>query len=214
MNPESTTDKRPRSSPGAPAWDLYWAELGPCEHHLQIYEDDDGLLHALEAFVAAGLRDREGVVVIATEPHRAALRTRLERLGLDLSVLAAHNVYMAIDADETLARFMVNGTEGLVPDEKKFQATVSELFRQAAGVAEGQPLSAGRPVRAFGEMVALLLARGQTRATVRLEHFWQQLCRREAVSVFCAYPSDGFNKSDASSIKEICGSHTRLLHYS
>jgi hypothetical protein len=46
----------------------------------------------------------------------------------------------------------------------------------------------------FGEMVALLWARGQAAATVRLEHLWQQFCKEHAFSVFCAYPKAGFTK--------------------
>ena len=52
----------------------------------------------------------------------------------------------------------------------------------------------GRRVRAFGEMVAVMWARGEQGATVRLEHLWHRLCQSEAFSLFCAYPRIGFTQ--------------------
>src|SRR5687767_14092158 len=45
---------------------IFWGELAPSEHLIQIYEDDDVFLDALEGFVAEGLGVGESVVVIAT----------------------------------------------------------------------------------------------------------------------------------------------------
>lgn len=49
----------------------------------------------------------------------------------------------------------------------------------------------GRRVRAFGEMVAVMWTRGQSGATVQLEHLWHRFCQTKAFSLFCAYPKSG-----------------------
>ena len=56
--------------PGEP--DVFWGELSPCEHLVQIYERDEVFLDALEGFVAGGVRSGEAVIVIATDSHRQA----------------------------------------------------------------------------------------------------------------------------------------------
>jgi hypothetical protein len=36
--------------------DVFWGEITPCEHSVQIYDDDAVFLDALEGFIAGGLR--------------------------------------------------------------------------------------------------------------------------------------------------------------
>ena len=54
-----------------------WGEMAPCEHLVQIYEDDDAFLDTLEGFVADGFGAGEAVVVIATALHLSLLHRRL-----------------------------------------------------------------------------------------------------------------------------------------
>ena len=68
-----------------PAATFSGAKLPPCEHLVQIYQEDDAFLDSLEGFVAGGLRSGDGVVVIATPSHTAALEDRLRAQGIDLA---------------------------------------------------------------------------------------------------------------------------------
>jgi hypothetical protein len=68
-----------------------------------------------------------------------------------------------------------------------------------------------RPVRAFGEMVAVLWSKGYSGATVHLEHLWTQFCQSEAFSLFCAYPKSGFTEDANESIAKICGCHSKVI---
>ena len=180
-------------------FDMFWGEIAPCEHLVQIYEEDDVFLDSVEGFVAGGLRAGDGVVVIATDAHLAALGERLAERGIDVDSAVADDQYIALNAEKTLARFMVNGW----PDEERFEAVILDLLTRAR--------KGGRRVRAFGEMVAVLWARGHNSATVRLEHLWHRFCQEEAFSLFCAYPRCGFTKDADASIKEICAAHSRLI---
>jgi hypothetical protein len=181
------------------AGEIFWGEIAPCEHVVQIYRDDTVFLDALEGFTAGGLRAGEGVVVIATPGHLAALDQRLAAAGLDVTLAAEEDRYLALDADRTLKKFMMRGW----PDDILFEHVVSDLLGRAG--------RGGRRVRAFGEMVALLWAEGYTGATVRLEHLWHQLCHERGFSLFCAYPRIGFTQGADLSIKEICAAHSRVV---
>lgn len=181
--------------------DSFWGEIAPCEHLVQIYEHDDVFLDSLEGFVTGGLRSGDGVIVIALPGHLYALEERISACGIDLDAARATDQYIDLDAEETLDRFMRNG----LPDEELFETLVGELLGRAG--------YAGRRVRAFGEMVAVLWAQGHNGATVRLEHLWHGLCHQEGFSLFCAYPKAGFTKDADASIREICAAHSRVITF-
>ena len=180
-------------------FEIFWGEISPCDHSVQIYEDDQTFLDALEGFIAGGLRNGDAAIVIATPTHTASLTNRLSQQGLDLGSAVLSDQLILLDASETLARFVRDGW----PDEDLFLQTVRGILARAR--------IGRRNVRAFGEMVALLWAQGYNGATVRLEHLWHQLCQREAFSLFCAYPRSGFTKDALESMRDICEVHTRMI---
>ncbi len=179
--------------------EVFWGEISPSEHLVQIYEDDDTFLDSLEGFIAGGIMAGDGVVVIATPPHRAALTTRLTQRGIDVASAIEADQFLLLDAEDTLSQFMLNDW----PDDLLFRELVTRLLQRAKGE--------GRRVRAFGEMVALLWAQGNNGATVRLEHLWHRLCDEQSFSLFCAYPKSGFTQDASASIKEICDTHSRVV---
>lgn len=63
-------------------FEVFWGEMSPCDHSIQIYEGDS-FLDALEGFVGGGLQQGESTIVIATLDHRESLQRRLEARGLD-----------------------------------------------------------------------------------------------------------------------------------
>ena len=177
----------------------FWGEVAPCDHFVQIYEDDSIFFDVLEGFVAGGLRAGEAIVIIATEAHRQALDERLAAQGVDVAQARACDCYISLDAAETLAQFMVNGW----PDEQRFRDTITAILKRAVGD--------GRQVRAFGEMVALLWAEGHHGATVRLEYLWHRFCTEEGFSLLCAYPKSGFTRDVNESVRLICDAHSHVV---
>lgn len=178
---------------------VFWGEIAPCEHVVQIYENDEVFLDLLNGYVAGGINAGDSVVVIATRSHLKLLNDRLVKAGIDISVVKANKQYLPLDAEDTLSKFMVNGW----PDENLFNHVVSDLLIEAKGN--------GRQIRAFGEMVAILWAKGQVGATVRLEQLWNKFCENEAFCLFCAYPQSGFTQDAAESVMHICGAHSKMV---
>jgi hypothetical protein len=178
---------------------VFWGEIAPCDHFVQIYEDTDIFLDTLEGFVGGGIRSGDGVIVIAMPANLRALEERLTVQGIDLDAARSQDQYISLDAEETLAKFIFKGW----PDDDLFTHVVTDLITRARGN--------GRRVRAFGEMVAILWARGDQAATVRLEHLWQGMCDTKAFSLFCAYPKSGFTEDATESINLLCATHSKVV---
>lgn len=179
---------------------IFWGEISPCEHAVQIYGDDAIFMDALSGFLGAGLAAGEAAIAIASPAHLEGLEARLEKRGIDLASARHHQRYFGLPAERILRDFMVDGW----PDEERFVQVITTLLDQAR--------RGGRGVRAFGEMVALLWADGHAAATVRLEHLWNKLCTRERFPLFCAYPKAGFTNDPTRSLRELCAAHSRVYY--
>jgi hypothetical protein len=179
---------------------VFWGEIAPCDHVLQIYETDGIFLDALAGFVGGGINANDSCIVIATPAHLAALENRLTSYGISISGLIKDDRYIPLDAEELLSKFMVSGW----PNELDFNKTVSSLLNRARGLNN-------RKIRAFGEMVAILWAQGNTGATVNLEHLWNKFAAKESFCLFCAYPKAGFTEGITDSIEHICSAHSKMI---
>jgi hypothetical protein len=177
----------------------FWAEMSACEHFVQIYEADDAFLDTLAGFIGGGLKQGDAAVVIATPAHRLELDKRLAAMGIDVDSATLDDQFMSLDAEELIGKFVVDEW----PDEEKFTQIVRDILNRAG--------RNGRRVRAFGEMVALMWAKGYCAATVRLEHLWHQRCEEEAFTLFCAYPKSGFTENPAESIARVCATHSKVF---
>lgn len=82
-----------------------------CEHFVQVYESDDVFIVTLADFIRGGLERGDAAIVIASEAHREGLEARLAASGIDVDSCIDEDRYIALDADQTLGRFMVNGCE-------------------------------------------------------------------------------------------------------
>ncbi len=173
-----------------------WSTLAPREHLVQLYAADAALIESLESYVCSGIENGDVVLLIATPSHLGALEQQLASRGFDVDGARAHQLYLTYDADEALQKFMVRDW----PDEALFNHFVHRVIARAGG----------RPIRAFGEMVALLLARGQSAAMQRLEQLWQRACDKHDLKLFCAYPRSAFTDMDGS-IRSVCAAHSCVI---
>jgi hypothetical protein len=171
------------------------------EHFVHFYENEDRLIAEVADFVGRGLHAGETAIVIATEVHRERLDRHIRRAVPHLEASPFYREqYIALDAEETLSRFMVNGW----PNERRFTQVVGGVVRQAAQAGCGN-------IVAFGEMVALLVEQGKSAAAIRLEELWNELARHYSFSLFCAYPTRLFrDPAHSSAFAKICHTHSRV----
>jgi anti-sigma regulatory factor (Ser/Thr protein kinase) len=174
-------------------------EVGPRDHVVQFYGADDELAVTAGGYLAEGIRSGDGVLVVATAPHRLVFAAALARAGIDLARERDAGRLLMEDAAELLDRFLVGG----VLDRERFHAVASGLIlRTAAG---------GRPVRVYAEMVAVLWDAGQVGLAVELEELWNGLGARLPFALLCAYPSrlmTGPETADA--VRQVCLLHSAV----
>lgn len=177
-----------------------WSGMHELEHFVQFYETDTFLLDSLTGFIGTGLERGDAGIVVATKAHREALDERLEAQGLDLAAARASGQYVSLDAEETLSKFMVNGS----PDQALFIELVGDIINRSAH---------GRSaVRVFGEMVALLWAEGKQSEAIILEEFWNELGKTHSFSLLCGYPMHGFSReASAEPLHHVCTAHSRVI---
>lgn len=171
-------------------------------HHVHFYDDGGTFIYeAVAEFLAEGFRAGEPVIFISTIEHRNGLVERLDRLGVSVQDAIAERKLQWLDAHETLSSFMVGNT----PDPALFQKCVGEALDQ---------MRVGRehlPIRAFGEMVDLLMRDGNPDGAVYLEELWNQLGQTHGFSLWCAYNIGNLYREERwRYFKKICDQHAPL----
>jgi anti-sigma regulatory factor (Ser/Thr protein kinase) len=174
--------------------------LEGCDHIVNFYDDEADLVSDVGGFLADDLHGDEVVVVLASQAHRHAIDTMLEQRLTDGRGGVESDRYVSLDAGEVLSRFMVDGA----PDRDRFMTVVGDVI---AGAAEGD-----RPVRAYGEMVALLWQEGNVSGAIELEALWNELGRHHQFALYCAYPlSDVSDSDDLTAARRVCEEHSRVV---
>ncbi|MGB6206019.1 MEDS domain-containing protein [Mycobacterium sp.] len=166
----------------------------PHDHVVHIYTDDAHLVTELASFITQGLSLDESIVIVATEQHRAALAKVLA----DDSKLGAETLVM-VDAADMLRKFMIDGA----PDPGLFETVIGGILDAAA--------RGGRPVRVFGEMVAVLWQQGNVTGALALEGLWNDLAAMRRFFLMCAYPSSSFDDGSLHAMNSVCQLHSKLV---
>jgi MEDS: MEthanogen/methylotroph, DcmR Sensory domain len=171
----------------------------PRAHAVQFYGTDDELAETVGGYLAEALNGGDSVVVVATMAHSRAFEARMAAAGADVAAARATGAFLTLDAAETMHRFLV----GDRPDPGGFELVIGGLIQQAAAT--------GRPVRVYGEMVALLWGAGQVNAALELEALWNGLARRLPFSLLCAYPEQSVSGDEhAAALDEVCRLHSAV----
>jgi len=189
-----------------PTLPLHEHDNSDFEHLVQFYETDDFLLNTLSNFIGGGLGSGEACIVIATKAHREGLEERLKANGLDLATACARDLYIALDADETLSKFMQHD---LLITERFFEVMGKVIARGSQGQLR---------LRIFGEMVAQLWMQGNQATAIQLEALWNELHGvHPSFSLLCAYPMHTFTgEIYRKQFNEICQQHAQVIpdeHY-
>src|SRR5687768_10137281 len=89
---------------------ICWEGVSQGEHFVQFYETDEFLLDAVARFVSEALGHGQNSIVIATLEHRVGLQKELLQRGISIEESIATGRLVLLDAAETLAAFMIEGT--------------------------------------------------------------------------------------------------------
>lgn len=168
---------------------------------MQFYESDAYLVQQVTGFIRAGLIAGDAVVVIATKPHRDEFENRLrEDIARAVQRYPGAEQYVALDAADTLAKFMVDGR----PDEGRFADFMGPVLRRAADGCNGR-------LRGFGEMVNLLATNGGHEAALCIEAFWNKFAMIHPLSIFCGYQIGAFTRAaGGDALLSVCNAHSRI----
>jgi hypothetical protein len=168
------------------------------DHAVYFYEDDAFLIDNVAHFVKAGLHKDETVIVVATEDHRIDLKARLTAENVIGLSAPADARYLTLDAASTLSLFMLNDW----PEERLFLKVIGQIISASAQ---------DRPVRIYGEMVAVLWAHGKQQAAIRLEQLWNTLAAQQQFSLLCGYPASEFEHAALiPALEEVCACHSHV----
>ena len=166
------------------------------DHLVEFYDSEAFLAASVRDYLAPALRQGDAALVVATPSHRQAFEAALAATGVDLGAAGRKGLYLAVDAEETLAGFMTERG----PDPSRFTTAVHNLVARVSG--------SGRPIRVYGEMVAVLWAEGNIVAAIAVEELWNDLARLHPLSILCAYPTAGFGRAEtAGSFRAVCQLH-------
>ena len=155
----------------------------------------------LSRYVADALRAGDGVVVVATPEHRSLLAQALSQQGVDPSSARRTGRFCEADAAETLGAF--RSGDGVI-DAALFESTVGGVL-DAAGAG-------GRPVRVFGEMVALLWDEGDVAGALELEGLWNDLAGAREFTLLCGYPTSALrDPAELAPGTQVCRLHSEVL---
>ena len=188
-------------------------------HAVQFYGHDEELAEQVVGYLLEALGNGGVAVVIATPEHRREFEARLRKaLGGDADLAAARDsgAYLALDARETVRSLMPAGRLESAPagrldsapagrlDSAAFDRVIGGLIRQAG--------TGGRPVRAYGEMVALLWDDGLVNAAIQLEAMWNELGRAHSFSLFCGYPAGSVTRDGhLDAFAAVCRLHQEVV---
>ena len=184
----------------AAPWQGLLTAPAPGQHIAQLYTDRDFLARAVGRWIDDGLRQGEGVVIIATPPHWRATLHVLDTHHIAVERFQRRGQLVVKDAEETLATFMVNGQ----PDRPRFRAVVG-------GVIDEVQVSGFRKVRGFGEMVDILRLKDLS-ATFRLEALCNEILVERGIALLCGYSLDAFDpKIYRGLLQQVSDSHSHLI---
>lgn len=177
-------------------------EIAHC-HEVGFYSDDRWFLEDVTKFIGAALKTGNAAIVAATESHRNSLLPSLKAYGLDIGVAIEQGRYIALDAADALATFMLRSN----PDPTRFMQAFGDLIMTSVKATKVE----NPRVAIFGECVHLLWEQGNAEAAIQMEKLGNQLANKYDVDILCGYSLDGFHRRmDVHIYQRICAEHSAV----
>lgn len=163
------------------------------EHVAAFYQTDRFLIERVSAFIGEGLSAGEHTIVLATLPHWNAIAARLEVAGINYGSATTEGRLILIDAEHVLDSITVD--EGISVD--KFRSILAPLT------------TPGQTRRIYGEVVSLLVQRGDVESALAIEALGHELARELQLRVWCGYNLSSRRPLTSDDVSRIETLHTR-----
>ena len=163
------------------------------EHAVEFTQTDSFLIGRIADFVADGLRVGEHVLAVTTSQHWTKVAERLDERGVAHGPAAQRGQLIVADAETVLDQITIDGVAS--PDR--------------FGEVLGRLLAPPQRWRIFGEVVSLLVARGEIDAALRIEGMGQHLSNARGVPILCAYHGEAATRLTVADRAQIKARHDR-----
>ena len=175
--------------------------VDPRAHVAHFYASDEELIRDVSAYLIDAVTDDETVMVVATRSHTAAIEAGFVRAGIDVGRARSQSRLVTLDAEDAMRRVIDNGRS----DAEGLTAQLAVLIPRL--------LAGGRPLRVYGEVVALLWQAGLVGAAIVLENEWNELIERFSFGLYCAYPANSSVVTDdrADAVQRVCDCHSEVI---
>jgi MEDS: MEthanogen/methylotroph, DcmR Sensory domain len=168
--------------------------------HVVVFYHDNELASVVGNYLLGAIADGGVAVIVATPEHRLWVNAWLMQAGVDLATVTGNGSYVVLDARTTMDSFVL----GARPDAAAFWSALNPVL--AAAVRRK------RPVRVFGEMVAVLWEAGLVDAAIEVEALWNEMAKRYSFSLLCAYPlASVLGDEHTDALAQVCGAHKHAV---
>jgi len=165
------------------------------EHVAAFFRTDDFLRGRVAAFAAEGLAAGEQVILLATHEHAEIVTARLDETGLSVRRAVDENRLLLLDANQVLDGITMDG----VTSVNGFRAALGRFIEPAVRQ------------RVYGELVSLLVQRGEVAAALEIERLGHELAHARNVAVLCGYDGGADLVLRPADIVSIEAAHDRSL---
>ena len=169
-------------------------------HEVEFYSDDAAFLLGATCFIEAALKAGRPVIVVATESHRTSLLETLLARGVDGAAAIEQGLYLPLDVDEALSKFMVNN----LADSVRYPKFLGDLVSSSVRAANAKHAR----VAVFGEIAPALWVRGNADAAIQVEQATEALAKTRNVDILCGYVLNSFQREQYHIYKRIYAAHT------
>jgi len=118
--------------------------------------------------------------------------------GVDVVHAQATGQWQSLDAEQTLAGLVRHGRL----HAPATRVTIGSLIDSAS--------AAGKHVRVFGEMVALLWEQGDVAGALELESLWNELATDRQFALLCGYPATMLDPASLEDLDRVCALHSSV----
>lgn len=176
--------------------------VGLHDHLVAFYEHEDFLTALVVDFLEPVLSGDTTGLVLATRAH-----TRTFRAGL-----ADHQQPGLTAALET-GRLVVRDARVAQDQLRKTGPCTIDTFNTVLGDDIEQLAGTGRPLRIYGEVVALMWQEGDLAGALALEDAWDRFATMHAFDLLCAYPMRDFASPESvQAFLHVCQRHTAVTN--